>query len=547
MKTKKKTTTVRNKPLLWLLAGVLTVVLIACAVLFFLWSSRFGKESTGEHPIANQLSDSIDILPYMKDGNIYYYKNGVSTLIAENAYDTESDEPAFTANYGIEAKTGKMVYLSEGVLYLFDGSTVNKIAENVTSWRTGGTMEYISFTTKQSNSTKTGLLYMYTGGVISLVDTSVTVATVRFSQNGCALFYEKENVYPNVRSTLYKYENGVRTVVHESSYPVLWVNSDGTRLITGENYDDGLYTYRLFTDDLSRTYEFSNVYFSEISDDQSIAYLLCDYDLERNAGTLIAVEMSTLKTKKLASSVSFINSSAVTDSSKGIVYSVLSDYERDLYSIYYGDISGNSIRLILNTTEESLYNVIVNSENKDGYILSYGATKNNGGVYYFTYDKSAIETTRLASGYVDALNYYEESHSVTYIMEPSGNVARLYHSDKSGNTTLITDACGVTYSEASMNYSSQSVLSSDNKALYFNDIVTGDTTVDTKGTMLLSGTVIDFNVSSAYMEAPVADRYFNKIFYLKEENGKLDLYLYENASKTLIAQDVHGIFELKKG
>jgi hypothetical protein len=535
----------KNKPLLWVLAGILTVALIVSAIFGVSWFFRFGRESTGEHPLANKLNDDISYLPYLKDGNIYYFDGTSSTLVAENAYNAQAEDPVFTANYGIDAKTGKMIYVSnDNTLYLYDG-TVKKIAENVTSWRTGGDMTNISFTTKWFNTTESGALFMYSGGNISLVDTGVTVSTVRFSQDGTCLFYEKSNLPPNIRSSLYKYKDGVRTLVHGSSYSVLWVNTDGTRLITGENFDDGLYSYRIFTDDLKKQYEFENVYFSEVSDDQSIAYLLCNYNMDIKSGTLIAVDLSTLKTKEISSIASFFNSSAVTDSSKGVVYSVLTDYESNFYSVFYGDVSGNSIRLIRNTTEESLYNVIINPALKDGYLLSYGATKNNSGIYYISLKKNTVEATRIASGNVDGITYYEENHLVTYIKNPSNGIAQLYRVDKTGENVLITENCGAIYSASSATYQSASVLSSDKKTMYFNNIVTGNTTVDISGTLYVDGKMINENVSASYMEAPVADSTFKNIYYLKQSE-KLDLYLYDGTESTLIASNVDGIIELTK-
>ena len=53
------------------LCGVLTVCLIVAGVFTYQYFTRVGSKSSGEHKIANKLNDSIDVLPYLKEGNIY--------------------------------------------------------------------------------------------------------------------------------------------------------------------------------------------------------------------------------------------------------------------------------------------------------------------------------------------------------------------------------------------------------------------------------------------------------------------------------------------
>lgn len=536
----------KNKKIIATLVGVLTVVLTVSGILVYQHLTRVGYKSTGGHPLANKLLDEIEILPYFKDGNIYYYQNGEKALVAQGVYDPSAEEPIYTADYAIDKNSGKMLYTKDGALYLFDGVNTIKIAENVTSWRTTSGLKAVSFTTPWRNSTELGMLFLYADGVTTPVDTGVTNATVKFSQSGNCLFYEKPNSYPLIRSQLYRLQlNGEKTLVHQSSFPVMWVNDDGTQAITGENMDDGLYTYRLFTRDLKKQKVFENVYFSEVTDDKSILYMLYDYDYDNRSGVLAAIDLYTLKVKDVAKNASFFNISAVTDASKGVVYSVLNDAENGYYSIYFGDISGKSTRLIHNTTEDSLYNVAINSEKMEGYVLSLGATVVDGGVYSIKWNKNKLETARLASGNVDSLVYYEQTHSVTYIKNAQEGEAELYFADFSGNPRLLINDCGVTYSSGTQTYQSSSVISGDaQKVMYFKSIKTGKTTVDTSGTLFIDEKQIDTEVSSGYMEAPITDAAFSKVYYLKKTDENMDLYVYNGTESVLIDSSVQGVVQL---
>ena len=545
MKTK-KTLNPRTKSLLVVLSGVLTVVLLLTGIFCYQHFTRVGFSSTGKHPLANELQDKIDILPYFKDGHIYYYQNGKKTLVVKDVYDKNAEDPVLSADYAIDKTTGKMLYVSKGSLYLYSQGNTVKIADNVTSWRTSQEMRSVSFTTPWHNSGDRGMLFLYRDGEVTAVDTDIVNATVRFSQNGEYLFYEKPNVFPEIRSKLFKYSiKGEKTLVHESSFPVLWVNDDGTRLVTGENIDDGLYTYRLFTNNLKKQKVFNNVYYSDVTDDKSILYMLCDYDYDTYSGTLTAIDLKTLKTKEIAKNVSFFDISVVTDASKGVVYSVKTDTENDLFSIYFGDISGKSTRLIHNTTEDSLYNVIVNTDLMEGYVLSLGATRMDGGVYSIKWDKNDLVTKRLSSGNVDNLVYYEKTHSITFIKNPDETKAELYFTNFSGNVKLLSKECGVQYQSGTQTYQSSCVLSENNeKTLYFTNIISGKTTVDTSGTLFINEKEISRNVSSGYMEAPITDKDFSEVFFLKKQDDKMDLYLFNGNDTVLIDSSVQGLIQL---
>lgn len=537
----------KNKPLILSLCGILTVCLIVVGIFAFQHFTRVGSESTGEHKIANKLNDSIDVVPYLKDGNIYYYAEGEKTLVAEQVYVPQSENPVYTADYAIDAKSKKMLYTSEQTLYLFDGEKTTKIATNVTAWRTSEGLESVAYTTKWQGRDDVGTLFLFRKGETVLLDVGVIPTTVKFSQSGNCIYAEKPNSYPQIRSKLFRYDlDGTKTKVHDSSYSVFWLNDDGSTVITGENNDDSLYSYRIFTKNFQKEYNFSNVYYAEVTQDQSLLYVLYNYDYDMNTGTLAAVDLSNLKHIDIAEEVSFFNLSAVTDGSKGVVYSICTDQENGYYSIYYGDVSGKSTRLIKNTTEESLYTVAINSQKKSGYILTYGDTPNNGGIYFVKWKNSKLETERIETGYVDSLFYYELTDMVTYIKNPASGHAEIYLLNSYGEKTLIAKKCGVTYNNSSQQYTSSSVLSNNGKRLmYFTDIETGSTLVDTKGTLKLSGNkIIDENVSSAYMEAPITYGNIDEIYYLKETESGMDMYFYNGNESVLIETNVDGMIEL---
>ncbi len=542
----KKNLNPTTKAGLVVLSGALTVVLLITGILCYQHFSRVGYLSTGEHPFANALVEKINILPYFKDGHIYYYQNGTKTLVAKNVYDPNAEDPILSADYAIDKNSGKMLYVSEGSLYLFNNGITTLIGNNVTSWRTSEGMKTISFTTPWHNLSDRGMLFLYKDGETVAVDTDVLSATVRFSQNGEYLFYEKPNAYPEIRSKLYKYSiQGHKTLVHDSSYSVLWLNDDGSTAVTGENIDDGVYTYRIFTKNLKKQKVFENVYYSDVTDDKSIIYMLYNYDYNTFSGTLIAVDLNTLKIKEIAKNVSFFDISVVTDASKGVVYSVRTDTESDLFSIYFGSILGKNTRLIHNTTEDSLYNVIINSDLMEGYVLSLGATRMDGGIYSIKWDKNDLVTNRIASGNVDNLVYYEKTHGITFVKNPDGTKAELYFTDFSGNVELITNNCGVQYQGGTQTYQSSCVLSENGeKTLYFTDIKTGKTTVDISGTLFINEKEISDNVSSGYMEAPITDKTFSEVFFLKKQDEKMDLYLFNENETVLIDSSVQGVIQL---
>ncbi len=542
----------RLKPFLFFLGGVVTVCLLAAGIFGLNYALNFSPKSTGEHKIANKIADNISFVPYLKDGNLYFYEAGQNKLVAENVYSKDSEDPIYTADYAIDASSGKVLYTSNRALYLFDGSKTQLIAQNVIAWRTAEGLNNVAFVTSTDKEATKGLLFLWNGGEIISLDNDVVASTLRFSQDGTFVLAQKENVYPKTNYILLKYDLlGAKTLLNQSTYPIMWVNDDASTIITGSSEDDEYYYYRIFAQNMKREKKYARVYFSAVTPDKSIVYLLHDYDTELKQGVLTAVDLETLKTKEIARGVSFFNIDGVTDSSKGLLYSVLTDSENGYSSIYYGEISGKATRLIKNTTEDALYNIAINSQKKSGYLLTYGATARDGGVYYVSWNKKDLEVERIASGNVDSLTYYELNHAITFVKNAQSGIAELFVADSTLNATKLTDDCGVEYSPSSQTYSSMSVLSNSAKeCLYFTSVKTGDTTVDQTGTLKLvkDGQIItiDENVSARYMESPITAGNMDVIFYLKEnKDGTLDAYKFEKGEKTLIATNVHGLIEVE--
>lgn len=542
-----------NKKTAAVLSGIATVCLVALLGAIWYFSTHFAPKSTGEHTAVNRLEETIPFVPYFKDGNIYMLKNGQTIVAAENVYDTAAEDPIYTADYAIDARSGRMLYLSGGSLYLFTGEETRLLGKGVTSWRTAAGMDAVAFTTPMDGSNTLGVLYLYQEGTVTPLDTGVLSATIRFSQNGQYLFAEKPNTYPQVRSRLLRYSVADKSSVmaEEDCAPVLWVSETGSTVITGESFDDTLYSYRIFSENFKKSRTFENVYYPSVTDDQSILYLLCNYDSANRRGDLIAVDLYTLRQKSLAQNVSFFNADAVTDPAKGVVYSVCDSFENGLYSIYYCDIAGNSTRLVRNTDEDTLYNVAVNSEKNTGFLLAPGATIQDNAVYSLKWKNGSVETQRLASGYVESLTYYELPDTATYLKNPQNAKTELYAIGADGQSRLLCEDAGTVYSSQSRTYSSQSVLSNNGQCvLYFADIQIGESAAETGGTLRLArageSVTVAENVSSAYMSAPITNADMSELYYcVKKEDKLFDLYRYAEGASTLLAENVHGLIALE--
>ena len=525
----------KHKGLFFTLLGIVCILSISAVGLFF-----GGYKKSGEHSLKNSPGKLKDVL-YFKNGNIYFYSGGENRLIAENVYDASSDEPAYTADYAVDAKTGRMIYVSQKQLYFFDGNSSKLICANVLSWASADGMDSIAFTT-QWNSSKTKCnLFFYKDGVTVPVDSEVTLSSVRFSQNGERLFYQKENVYPKTQYKLFCFFNGKSELKASQTAHIMWVSDTGDAVLTGESFDDSLYIYTLFTKDFKKKSIFENIYFSGVSEDKSTIYLLKDYDSENKKGTLASVKVSNGSIRTIDSDVSFFTLESVTDSSQGVVYSKIG--QNELYEIYYSTVSGKRVRLLHNADEDAMYSIAVNTQADTGYVISQKSKKTDNELFFVKWSGSKVDSKRLDAGYIEGLTYFEASDTVTYIKNPESD-SPLYMLADNDKASVIEN-CAAVYDSSVQGYYCRGTLSdSARNALFFSSLNSGETANELWGTLAIKTadgvSVISENVSSESFSAPITDAEISKIFYcVRKENGFFDLYLFQNGKNELLCENIH--------
>lgn len=530
--------------------GALTAVVLAGVIALIAILTSFSPKSTGKHEMRNALKESIEKIGVFKDGNMYYCdSSGNMTLVAENAYSESDSSPVFTADYGIDKASGKLIYLADGKLYSSENGEITLIASNVSGWRTFEGMDAVAFTTKNELDSSLGTLFLYKDGNIILLDTGVTVSSVRFSQKGNCLFAEKPNIFPKIRSKLMRYDlSGNGEVMLDSSMPVMWVSDNGGTVICGSSVDDSLYTYEIYGRNFKKKLTLNGVYYPAVSDDGSILYVLCDYDTENKQGVLKAIDLVSLKEKVLAENAGFFTADALCDNSKGVVYSVVTDSENGLYSIYYCPLKGKAVRLIRNTDEDAMYGVAIDTKRKSGYILAPGKTKIDTVLYYITLKGGNVTSARVASGFVDSLVYYEESGLAAFVKNPDTSNSELYIAQK-GETVLAGSDIGAKYNGSSNDYTANAVLSSKgDSVLYLTDLEISDDGQEISGTLKIKSgeneKTVSENVNGSYMLSPVANGDFTDIFYCRNNENKYDVCFFDGTETRVLVKNADGIFEI---
>lgn len=530
--------------------GALTAVVLAGIIVLISVLTSFSPKSTGKHETRNALKEKIEQIGVFKDGNMYYCDSaGNMTLVAENAYSESDSSPVFTADYGIDKASGKLIYLADGKLYSSENGEITHIASNVSSWRTFEGMGAVAFTTKNELDSSVGTLFLYKDGNIILLDSGVTVSSVRFSQKGNCLFAEKPNIFPKIRSKLMRYDlSGNSEVMLDSSMPVMWVSGDGSTVVCGSSVDDSLYTYEIYVKNFKKKLTVNDVYYPAVSDDGSVLYLLCDYDTENKQGVLKAIDLDSLKEKVLAKNASFFTADALCDNSKGVVYSVVTDSENGLYSIYYCPVKGKSVRLIRNTDEDAMYRVAIDTARGSGYILAPGKTQIDNVLYYITLKGGNVESVRVASGFVDSLVYYEQTGLATFVRNPDSSNSELYIAQKS-ETVLAADDCGAKYNGSSRDYTANAVLSSKgDSVLYLTDLEIGDDGQEISGTLKIKSgenvKTVSENVNGSYMLSPVANGDFSEVFFCRNSENKYEVCFFDGTEMRVLAENADGIFEI---
>ncbi len=492
-------------------------------------SSRLPNKSTD----INALGESMPEILWFKDGDIYNRNGGETLKLAESAYDADNDSPVYTADYAIDKNSDKIVYVSENALYYFDGKKRVKIAENVKSWRTNSDMRTIVFTLPWSESgTETESLFIYRNGETVHCGTGFSDITLTES----CVYALKQNVYPHVRYTLYRFDfDGNRELINSNVPKIMWA-SDST-VLCGESADGTLYTY--YAIKRNKCTVINDVYYASVTDGGSTLYAIADYDTVIASGKLISLSLDGFSQRVLAENVHFFSTDAVTEPDKGIVYSVCTDKEKGRYSVYYCTLNGKSVRLLHNTSADAMYNIAINSENGTGWLLSKGAQPGDGAIYRIKLNRT-LETERVATGDFASLVYYGLTDSVTFAESPESGDGHLYIADDSG-VRLLASNC-VSERDAS-GYRAQCVLSrGGNKLMYFSSLAS-DGSIFSGRLCVTPDTVIAENVASGYTVAPVTYGELDEIYYLVPSNGRYDLYFYSGGSTELIETGVDGLLQ----
>ncbi len=509
----------------------LVAATLICLFVFVSCAPHDGMQETAD---VNALGATMPKILYFKDGDIFLI-NGESTVrIAENVYDADDASPVYTADYAIDKNSGKAVYISENTLYYFNGTEHIRIADNVKSWRTNANMRIIAYTLAwNENGTETENLFLYRDGETVHCGTGLIDITLTES----CVYALKQNNYPKVRNTLYKFDfDGNRETVNTDVPKIMWA-SDST-VLCGESADGELYTYYILHG--GKCDKIGNVYHASVTDSGKTLYVIADYDTVISSGKLIAIGLDKLSRKLLAENVHFFSTDAVTMPDKGLIYSVRTDREHDSYSVYYCDSTGKSVRLIHNTSANAMYNIAINSENGTGRLLSEGAQPDDGAVYKIKINNGLLESERIATGDFGSLVYYGMTDSVTFAESPESGECDLYLADSDG-ARVLTSECSV--ERTATGYRSQCVLSrSGKKLMYFASLVAEENA--SFGRLCVTpDTVIAENVASGYTLSPITYGELDEIYYLVPSNGRYDLYFYSGES-SLIASGVDGLLEI---
>lgn len=509
-----------SKRILVLCTGVLCIVICAC---IFLFKSKGGQT-------ANRIDENIGPVPYLKDGSIYYYQDGVSRIIAKNSYDASEDEPIYSADYAID-KGGRALFVTDDKLYLADNGESKLLISEVRSWRVNNDFSLIAFTTGNSKDSSVGALYMSDGNETKMLDTSVDTASIKFSPDGKILYALKPNSYPQIKSKLMAYDFFEEpTVKCESVDEIKYISPNSGAVICGTS--SGITSdFTVYDKAFKKSVKIEKVFYPSVSSSGKYAFFLKDYDKDELCGTLVSVNLNTLKIDVVANKVSFFSSDGVTDSDKGILYSVCDS--EDSYSIYYKEFSSKPIRLMHATTEKSLYNIAVNCKNKTAYALSVKNHRSDSELYFVDFSDGKAEGKKIFSGYIDSLEYYQCNDSVSVIVDPESE-KKLYLVDCQGNSRLIGENVDCTYDNTIQKFTAKAIFSNSTEScIYFeNDAL--------KFFDNGNAVTIDECVESKEFFSPIPNGDLTEIIYCKNKN----LFRYYEGKSELIAENIDGFIDM---
>lgn len=538
-----------------IITSIILVVIIIVVSLVLLLPEK--KPAAAEHDILNSLPESINCVPYLKNGSLYMYENGQSQLISDGVYEKDDIEKAQLFDYVWSQSSDELLYLKNaedsGELMHYKNGSNQLIAKGVTSWCTIDKMDRAAYIIDEDSTLQTGMLMLYYNNASILLDINVQPSSVRFSSDGNYLYALKCHDTSELSTgigDLMKYDmEGNREIIQEDVYSVNWLSRDGSAYICiSQNADTITYDYLIVSGE--RSVNINNVYAATIADDRSMMYLLADYNTELELGTIYSLTLDNLKQRELAQNAAFMNPSGITDLTQGILYSTPGDMS-GRYDINYVTSSGRTYCLISDGFEQSLYTIYLNTQQQTGYILMHGVSADRHTLHYVKWSNGKIEDKKLDE-HVHELVYYEACDSILYIKNGSGNTADLYMVTGDQERKLVAENTGVIYNSADESYYSCSLLSNDGKkALYFTNLInTEESELESHPIASLYGTlhIIDLEtgtsteISKQVMANAVlsilSDANMENIYFMTLNGERLNLCQYASGEVNILDEGI---------
>lgn len=424
--------------------------------LCLLFSSCEKVPESGVHRPINGLKETISDILIFRDGSLI---RPDGTVFAPDVYDPAAPSPLYTADYAFAPSSGRLLYRDTAdILWLANGSGRRKIGENVTSWHTAAELSSVAFTLADRDSDVCGSLFLFDGIGIIPVDTEVLLASVRFSQDGSVLFYEKSH---GQAYRLFSFKKGEKALCAEDALPLLWVNDDGSACVTGQADGEG-YRYRFYAQNFRKTLTVYGAAEAAVSEDQKLVWL------RTQGGLLKAIDLNGLKDRTVAERVSAFSVASVTHNGRGAVYLICDNEEQEQYSLYYTDASGSAIRLMHAAGSDAAARVAFNNELHAGYAVSGDGSRTDGQLFRITVTKDRLVSHTLDTGTVALPTYYESADSLLYVKDASVTDGELFLTNGSSMRGLGT--VGLIYENGSPCPAAQ--VSNDGQAVFLTRSVT---------------------------------------------------------------------------
>ncbi len=492
-----------------------------------------------KHKIKNKLDENIAVVPFYSKGNLFAYKNGKVEMLAQNAYDSTSSDPLYTADYAID-KDGNLLFVSDKKLYLNKNGVTTLIISDVVAWKVSDDFSRIAFITSTYDSATKGNLYLYIDGEVKILDTNVIASSMCFASGGKTLYAQKSNVYPKNRYMLLEYfDSGESKVVLEECDLIKFALKNA--VVFGRESGE-LSEFTVYSTDFKKNIKIDKTFYPSISENGRYAFFIKNYTYPQECGTLVKVDLTNLKQTEIAMQVSMFSCDVVTNSNQGIVYTRADGEET--FSVYYKSFSSKKeVRLIRQTNESSIYNVAVNTEKNSAFVLTTAPRRIDNSIYYIDFSKET-QTTKISGGYVDSLTYYEEIDRITFVLEPE-TTAEVYLSDKDANKTKLADNVSCAYDNTLRKFAAKVVLLDKNASSVF--FVQEGSDPDACSMYLTKSgqqTLIAQNVLTTRFFMPIIEENATQIFYSAKQDDKVNLYRYADGKSTCIAEEIDGIVDL---